>query len=64
MPTVRSMPPDEALKILLEMQKEEHPDEEGQHGEADDILCAVLRHTGHGEVADAWEAASKRWWWA
>lgn len=57
------MAPEIALMRLLEMTA--HPgDEEGEHVEADLVLCAVLRHLGHGNIADAWERAAEHWWWA
>lgn len=35
-------------------------DEENAHGEADRILCEVLRESGLNEVADAFERARDR----
>jgi len=62
-----TMTPEEALRVLLAMKEAQGKgwvDAEGQHSEADDVLCAVLRHLGHPEIAAAWEDASGEWWWA
>lgn len=42
-------------------------DAEVSHGAADEILLALLRQRGLGEVADEWQAASDRcggFWYA
>ena len=41
-------------------------DPEIAHGEADDLLIAFLRWSGHSNVADAWVAACDRvgFWYA
>lgn len=36
-------------------------DKEAAHREADEILCGFLRATGHGEMADEFEAI-ERWY--
>lgn len=37
-------------------------DQESEHVEGDRVLCAVLRHLGHAEIADAFEKARENWW--
>jgi hypothetical protein len=38
------------------------PDPEVAHGDADDVLCELLRSLGFNEVVDVWEKAPK--WYA
>jgi len=37
-------------------------DVEAAHGEADEVLCELLRALGYGDVVDAWEDVEK--WYA
>lgn len=39
-------------------------DREHQHGEADQLLVAALRQLGWNRLADKWDMACDRWWWA
>ena len=57
------MTPQEAIEKLNAFQDD---DPEEVHGDADDILLAVLRSNGLSEVADAWEACRERvgFWYA
>lgn len=58
------MTPQEAIEKLNAFQRFECPEE--CHGDADDILLAVLRSNGLSEVADAWDACRERvgFWYA
>lgn len=57
------MTPQEAIEKLTAFQD---GDPEQAHGDADDILLAVLRSNGLSEVADAWDACRERvgFWYA
>lgn len=57
------MTPQEAIQKLNAFQD---GDPEVTHGDADDILLAVLRSNGLSEVADAWDACRDRvgFWYA
>jgi hypothetical protein len=55
-----TMTPDEALTALRPLQSV--TDLEVAHGQADEILCALLRHLGHNEIVEAWERVDK--WYA
>ena len=53
----------EAVKHLDEM---EYKDPEIQHGEAEEILCKLLRDLGYGDASDAFDRAQERigFWYA
>ena len=56
-----------AVEAIEELNNIEKGDTELAHGEADDILLALLRSQGNGEVAKAWIAACERvggFWYA
>ena len=56
--------PDDAITKLRLLALGENCDPERDHQTGDAVLLAVLRHLGHGKVADAWESAANGWWWA
>lgn len=37
-------------------------DAEGTHSHADDVLCEFLKHLGHNDIVDAWEAVQPKWY--
>lgn len=49
----------EALKPLAEPSIWDVGATEVAHKQADQILCALLRSLGHGDVVDAWERIDK-----
>ena len=54
----------EAVKYLDDM--EEGSDAEIEHSRAENVLCAYLRATGSGDLADAFDNACERvgFWYA
>jgi hypothetical protein len=51
---------EEAIALLKKCQ--EPGDTEAAHAEADDILCALLRDLGYGDVVDEYDKVAK--WYA
>jgi len=61
------MTPEEALEALREIvswqrMESRDTDWETDHVKADEVLTALLRHLGHADVADAFDAIGK--WYA
>lgn len=56
----KKITPEEAIKYLTEHCM--HGDYEGAHGDADKILCALLRYYGQDEVVEAYDKVGK--WYA
>lgn len=56
------MKPEEAIEALKALAKEEHPDVEANHLEADQILCQLLTALGYSEVVRMWHRVKK--WYA
>lgn len=48
-----------SLSRLKELANKEYPDEEEDHGEADDILCNMLDALGYKDLTDAWDKIEK-----
>ena len=48
-----------SLARLKELANKEYPDEEEDHGEADDILCNMLNALGYKDLTDAWDDIKK-----
>lgn len=55
-----TMTRERAIKELQELQKS--GDTEAAHGDADDVLCALLTALGYGDVVSEWERVDK--WYA
>ena len=50
---------------LIELHKLDGSDDaHSAHMDGDAILCAVLRHLGQVDVADAWEAMAEHWYYS
>lgn len=56
----KTMTPDEAVTALVPLA--DVTDLEIAHEQGDDILCALLRHLGYGDVVEAWDKIGK--WYA
>jgi hypothetical protein len=54
--------PEEALVLLTKIPEVHKGDWECAHCDADDVLCSLLRHLGHGDVVDAFSKIGK--WYA
>lgn len=39
-------------------------DPEDEHWNAEQLMLIFLRDLGYGDIADAWKAASAKWWYA
>lgn len=52
----------QAIERLREAQKVGARDPETGHGDADDVLCELLKAMGYGDVVDEWEKVEK--WYA
>ena len=50
---------DEALAHLKRIARDSHGDAECDHDDADNVLLALLRHHGHTDIVDAWQAIEK-----
>lgn len=50
-----------SLARLKELANKKYPDEEEDHGEADEILCNMLNALGYKDLTDAWDDI-KKWY--
>lgn len=50
-----------SLARLEELVNKKYPDEEGDHAEADGILCDMLNALGYKDLTDAWDDI-KKWY--
>ena len=50
-----------SLARLKELANKKYPEEEEDHGEADEILCNMLNSLGYKDLTDAWDDI-KKWY--
>jgi hypothetical protein len=53
---------EQAIELLNKLDEKFGNDYESAHGDADQILCELLRSLDHGDVVDAWDKVGK--WYA
>ena len=61
MPEIDAAPYLEAMRLVKQLLDTfgNHYDEANAHPDADDILCALLRTLGYGEIVDAYDSIDK-----